>query len=82
MKKKRNFWIVEYQNDIKNNGTIVVFKNRFKKIKESWLFYCLLFKDPNPKDLVDFVLLYSLIEKKKFVNVETKFIEENTLLYP
>lgn len=35
-KKKRNFWIVEYQNDIKNNGTIVVFENRFKKKKESW----------------------------------------------
>lgn len=74
-KKKRNFWIVEYQNDIKNNGTIVVFENRFKKKKESWWFYCLLFKDPDPKDPVDFVLLFSLIEKNKFVNVETKFIE-------
>jgi len=28
--------------------------------------------------LVDFVLLFIFIEKNKFINVETKFIEENT----
>jgi len=40
-KEKGNFWIVEYQNDIKNNETIVVFRNIFKKKKDS-LFFILL----------------------------------------
>ena len=41
--------------------------------------YCLFFKDPDPKDPVDFVLIFCLIEKNEFVNVEKKFIEEITL---
>ena len=37
----------------------------YRKVKkESWLLDCLLIKDLDPKDPVDFVLRFSLMKKK------------------